>query len=101
MRSVKVNARYTRGFITPRFADEINPPTPEPAPAPGPQVETYKVKTNGSNLRLRVAPNDKAAVIASMPNGSIVKVTAHNNGWNRTTYNGRTGWAFGKWMIKV
>ena len=107
VRSVKVNARYTRGFITPRFADEINPPTPEPtptpepAPAPGPQVETYKVKTNGSNLRLRVAPNDKAAVIASMPNGSTVTVTAHQNGWNRTTYKGRTGWAFGKWMIKV
>ncbi len=101
-RNVKVNARYIRGFITPRFADEVTPPepqptpTPEPQPVPGPSV--YKVKTNGSPLRLRAAPNDKAAIINLMPNGSIVNVTAQSNGWNRTTYKGQTGWAYGKWM---
>jgi hypothetical protein len=104
-RSVKVNAKNIRGFITPRFADEIDPPTPAPTPtptpAPAPQAEPYKVTTNGSNLRLRVAPNDKAAVLASMPNGSRVTVTAHQNGWNRTTYKGQTGWAFAKWMTKI
>ena len=103
-RSVKVNAKYTRGFITPRFADELAPqpePQPEPTPQPAPSGEAYRVKTNGSTLALRVAPNAKSALICWMPNGSKVTVTGSQNGWLRTTYNGRTGWAYGKWMKKI
>lgn len=102
-RSVKVNARYTRGFITPRFSDEVNPPAPqpEPQPAPAPSVQNYKVKTNGSTLALRVAPNAKATLICWMPNGSKVTVSGSQNGWLRTTYKGQTGWAYGKWMVKT
>lgn len=91
--------RYTEDASQPAPAPDPHPqPTPEPTPAPS---NEYKVKTNGSKLRLRVAPNDKAAVLASMPNGSRVTVTAHQNGWNRTTYKGQTGWAFAKWMTKI
>lgn len=91
--------RYTEDATQPAPAPDPQPqPAPEPTPAPS---NEYKVKTNGSKLRLRVAPNDKAAVLASMPNGSRVTVTAHQNGWNRTTYKGQTGWAFAKWMTKI
>lgn len=76
-------------------------PEPAPAPAPAPSGELYKVKTNGSNLRLRVAPNLKAVVIASMPNGSKITVSGTSGSWSRVTYNGRTGWAATKWITKI
>lgn len=105
-RSVKVDAKSIRGFITPRFADEVAPaptpePTPAPTPAPTPSTQNYKVKTNGSTLALRVAPNAKAALICWMPNGSKVTVDRSQDGWNHTTYKGKTGWAYGKWMVKI
>ena len=76
-------------------------PQPEPTPQPAPSGESYRVKTNGSTLALRVAPNAKSALICWMPNGSKVTVTGSQGGWLRTTYNGRTGWAYGKWMKKI
>lgn len=76
-------------------------PEPTPAPAPTPSTENYKVKTNGSTLALRVAPNTKSALICWMPNGSKVTVSGSQNGWLRTTYKGQTGWAYGKWMKKL
>jgi len=106
-RSVKVDAKFTRGFITPRFADEVNPPapapepTPTPAPAPTPSTQNYKVKTNGSTLALRVAPNAKSSLILWMPNGSKVTVDRSQDGWMHTQYKGRWGWAYGKWMTKI
>ena len=76
-------------------------PEPTPAPVPTPSTENYKVKTNGSTLALRVAPNAKSALICWMPNGSKVTVSGSQDGWLRTTYKGQTGWAYGKWMKKL
>lgn len=105
-RTMKVNGRYIRGFITPRFADEVTPPEPQPTPQPTPTPEpvpsnNYRVKTNGSPLALRVAPNAKAALICWMPNGSKVIVNGTSGSWSRTTYKGKTGWAYTKWLQKV
>ena len=105
-RSVKVDAKSIRGFITPRFADEVAPapapaPEPTPTPAPAPSPYNYKVKTNGSILRLRAAPNDKSAVLANMPNGSKLKVDRSQGGWMHAVYNGKNGWAYGKWLEKI
>lgn len=76
-------------------------PTPAPTPAPTPSTQNYKVKTNGSTLALRVAPNAKSTLICWMPNGSKVTVDRSQDGWMHTTYKGRTGWAYGKWMKKL
>lgn len=76
-------------------------PTPAPTPAPAPSSEAYKVKTNGSPLALRVAPNAKATLLAWMPNGSKVKVNGTSGSWSHTTYNGKTGWAYSKWLKKI
>lgn len=84
--------------------DTVDPePTPEPTPTPtpAPTTQDYKVKTNGSCLALRVAPNTKATLILWMPNGSKVTVSGQQDGWMRTTYKGRTGWSYGKWLKKV
>lgn len=76
-------------------------PAPAPTPAPAPSAYNYKVKTNGSILRLRAAPNDKSAVLANMPNGSKLKVDRSQGGWMHAVYNGKNGWAYGKWLTKI
>lgn len=76
-------------------------PEPTPAPAPAPASNEYRVKTNGSPLALRVAPNAKSACLVWMPNGSLVTVTGSNGSWSRTTYKGHTGWAYTKWLKKI
>lgn len=104
-RSVKVNAKNTRGFIAVKFADEVAPaPTPEPTPtpAPAPTSTKYKVKTNtGVPLRLRAAPNTKSVVLALIPNGTVIEVNGESNGWAHTAYAGCTGWASMKYLKKV
>lgn len=76
-------------------------PAPTPTPAPAPYSENYKVKTNGSPLALRVAPNPKATLLAWMPNGSKVTVNVSNGSWSHTTFKGKTGWAYTKWLKKI
>lgn len=101
-RSVKVNAKNTRGFIAVKFADETAPaPTPAPAPDP-PKSNKYKVKTNtGVPLRLRAATNTKSVVLARIPNGTVIEVNGESNGWAHTAYAGRTGWASMKYLKNV
>lgn len=93
-RRMSVNAKNTRGFIAPKFADETAPaPTPAPTPEP-PKSNKYKVKTNtGVPLRLRAAPNTKSVVLARIPNGTVIEVNGESNGWAHTAYAGYTGWA--------
>lgn len=106
-RTMTRNGRYIRGFIAVKFADEVTPPTPEPTPtptpAPAPSTQTYKVKTNtGVNLRLRAEPNTKSKVVASMPNGTIVKVDTITNGWAHIPdYKGKSGFASKTYLVKV
>ena len=102
----KLNANWTHWGQCDLIAEDSAPapapqPTPAPTPAPQPSTTNYKVKTNGSTLALRVAPNAKSALICWMPNGSKVTVSGSQDGWLRTTYKGQTGWAYGKWMKKI
>lgn len=98
-RTVNYNGHYIRGFITPRFADEVTPP----APTPTPTTTAYKVKTNtGVPLRLRAEPNTKSAVLASMPNGSVVNVDDTANGWAHIPdYKGKAGFASLTYLKKI
>lgn len=86
--------------------DSVPAPTPAPKPTPAPvptptKTDAFKVKTNGSPLALRVAPKKSSALIVWMKNGSSIKVSGTQDGWSRVTYQGRTGWAYSKWIAKV
>ena len=101
-RTMTRNGRYIRGFIAVKFADEVTP-EPAPTPEPTPALQTYKVKTNtGTILRLRAEPNTKSAVVARMPNGTIVKVDTITNGWAHIPdYKGKSGFASMTYLVKV
>lgn len=86
--------------------DSVPTPTPAPKTTPPPvptptKTDAFKVKTNGSPLALRVAPKKSSALIVWMKNGSHIKVSGTQDGWSRVTYQGKTGWAYSKWIAKV
>ena len=87
------------GFGKPRY----NAPTPTPTP---PQ-DFYKVHTQtGDTLRLRKEPTTKSECLAKIPNNTTIKVSDVVEGedikgckaWVKTTYNGATGYASGKYL---
>lgn len=87
-RRMQVNGKNIRGFIVPRFADEVAPapaptPTPEPTPAPAPVGTKYKVTGVNTNLRIRKAPTTTADVIGRLKNGDVVTVYEEVNGFGK------------------
>lgn len=67
-----------------------------------PTYAKYKVKTNtGVGLRLRAAPTTASAMLALIPNGTVLTVTATQNGWACTSYGGYTGWACMDYLVKL
>jgi len=59
-------------------------------------IATVRTSTTGFNLRR--APNTGAPTIASIPNGTRLRVTGGRNGWYRTNYNGQTGYVSGRYL---
>lgn len=55
-----------------------------------------------ADLNHRSAPNLDAAVMQVIPEGTIVKSAAAQPraGWYGVTWNGRTGWVFGDYLVK-
>jgi len=51
------------------------------------------VVTSGGNLNLRATPNTNSAVIASIPNGTILNAQDVVSNFYQVTWNGRTGFA--------
>ena len=101
-----INSSKIFGYGYPRYSDATqNEPTPEPGISSG----CYQVKTNsGAILRLRQEPNTQSGKLASIPCGYIVYADeivkgediSGNNDWAKITYNGETGYASCKYLIK-
>ncbi|MBK6462937.1 MAG: SH3 domain-containing protein [Myxococcales bacterium] len=55
-----------------------------------------------ADLNHRAAPNLEAAILQVIPEGTIVKSAAAQprSGWYGITWNGRTGWVFGEYLVK-
>ncbi|MCR5636471.1 MAG: SH3 domain-containing protein [Clostridiales bacterium] len=53
---------------------------------------TYRVATNEGNLILRSTSSTAGEILALIPKGTILNVTEVQNGFGKTTYNGKTGW---------
>jgi hypothetical protein len=57
-----------------------------------PAQGNFKVVTSGSPLNLRSAPDTGSAILARIPNGTIISVAKTENGWANVTYNSVSGW---------
>lgn len=62
----------------------------------------YKITTQNSNLRLRSkhSTDSSSQILANMPKGAIVEVTAMGNGWAHVTYNGKNGYASSEYLTR-
>lgn len=84
-------------------------PAPEPTPSPAPTTTKYKVSTHGDVLRLRAKPTTDSAILANLPNGTVINVSeivtgqaVHGNtNWAKTVYNAKTGYCSCKYLVKV
>lgn len=96
--SYNKNASNIAGYGLIKYDDE---------PTPTPTKDEYTVKTNsGDSLRLRKEPNTSSVQTGYIPNGKTVKAQEVVEGesiggvkaWIKTTYNGSTGYASGKYL---
>ena len=61
----------------------------------------YKVVAkNGLNLRDKASNASGAKVLAVMPYGTKLSVSASVNGWAKVTYNGMTGWCSNGYLLR-
>ena len=92
-RTIAVNGKNIRGFITPDYTSKAT--KPEPA------KETYDLQTTGQ-LWIRKAPVDGATIIA-MPVGA--KVTSLSNPWVKVRYEKigtiYEGWSAMKYLKEI
>lgn len=67
-------------------------PSPVPTAVPGGKTETAIVTTTGGSLNFRAAAQSGAAVIATIPNGTLLQVISRGTGWTNVLYNGQSGY---------
>ncbi len=67
-------------------------PTATPAPVPAGAVTAAVSTSNGGGLNLRAYAESNAKVLAVIPNGARVTVTARGAVWSAVSYNGLSGY---------
>jgi len=59
-----------------------------------------KVRTaNGGPLNLRESTSTSSALLATIPNYTVLEVSIVNNSWYKTTYNNKTGYVMSKYLV--
>lgn len=83
------------GWAAVDFVVTEGPPANLPPPAATPTGSA----TTTSDLNLRAGPSVTDAILAVMPPGAPVTLLGESaNGFERVTYNGTSGWAFGAYL---
>jgi len=81
----------------------VSAPVNLPAASPVPTVPSANgaiYKTTG-NLYMRTGPAKTTASVLIMPYGAHVTLVEDGGEWKKVTYNGKTGWASGKYLQLV
>jgi cell wall-associated NlpC family hydrolase len=60
-----------------------------------------EVDAGGSVLRMRSAPGTGSSILCNMPDNAVVTLNGVSNGWYKVTYNGKTGYASGDYILPV
>lgn len=67
--------------------------TEQPSDAPEPETALYaKVTTEEGSLNLRKRASSGASILARIPQGELIEVTASGERWSQVVYNGKTGY---------
>ncbi|MGN1402355.1 MAG: SH3 domain-containing protein [Bacillus sp. (in: firmicutes)] len=63
------------------------------------EITATKYETT-SNLNLRSTPATSGTVLLTIPKSTVVTATAKSGDWYKVTYNGKTGWVSGGYLVK-
>ena len=95
--------------LTPAASTPSTPATPTSPTAPtaptAPStptvstVKTGKLNTGGSSLNMRSGPGTGYSKVGSIPANATLAITAEENGWYKTSYNGVTGYVSSAYVI--
>ena len=81
------------GWVALRYTRVLgNYPTPGPSWGNINPVNYTVYNTQGEGLELRTKASVESSTFGPVPDGTILSVTAINNDWAYTTYNGHYGW---------
>ena len=76
--------------------------TPTPTPTPQPTSVNYTVViTTKAGLNMRGGPSQNYSVVVAIPYNTYLQITATQDGWGKTTYNGKSGWILLQYTQKV
>ncbi|WP_431804129.1 SH3 domain-containing protein [Halobacillus andaensis] len=90
---------YVLTYDVPSYKDQPSPiEKPDPSDNEGnfleyPEHVIGEVVVNDTNLNFREEPDDEAAIINSLTNGTKVDVKGTDGVWLKIEYDGETGWA--------
>ena len=85
----KVNVNNTVGYMS---ADYLTVTVNQTSDDAASGLGTGALDTNGSSLNLRSGPGTGYSVLASIPDSATLTLLSLENGWYKTTYNGKTGY---------
>ncbi len=92
----------SRGYVMTAYLsfDSVPAQTPVPVPTEAPAANAVQalVVTTGGSLNLRATPGSGGKVIAQIPYGAWVTVSAKGDAWACVTYNGQTGYVMSQYL---
>ncbi len=88
-----VSSTFVTLTSAPADSGNTTPSAPATPPtAETPAAQTGVLNTDGASLNMRSGPGTSYARVASIPAGTTLTITATENGWYKTNYNGVTGY---------
>ncbi|MBR6790556.1 MAG: RICIN domain-containing protein [Oscillospiraceae bacterium] len=71
-------------------------------PAPAPAFQSYQGKiTAKTGLNMRKSASSSSSKVTAIPRNTVVTITAEQNGWGKTSYNGKSGWISLDYVQKI
>lgn len=97
------STNFTYSFKVVNSANEVTAPAPGASSTPvSEKAVSYNAKVNADpSLNLRSGAGTSYSSLVTIPNGTVLKITAELNGWGKTTYSGKTGWISLQYLNKI
>ena len=98
----KITYNGKTGWSSGKYLTGVSVSTPVTTPVtPSVPSATGAIYITTGNLYMRTGPAKTAASVLVMPYGANVTLVEDGGEWKKVTYNGKTGWASGKYLQLV
>jgi uncharacterized protein YraI len=94
------------GYIPGRYVN-IAPDTASPAATPAPTQTSVttgmfaQVTKVTNSAYFNANPSDGAALLGTIPKGTVLYLNSYSNGWYLVKYNGQSGWVWGDLLTSI